>query len=379
MSLSLKIGIIGSRGIPNHYGGFEQCAEYLSVGLVKKGHMVSVYNSHNHPYHENTWNGVQIIHCFDPEYLLGTVGQFLYDLNCIWDAKKRKFDIILMLGYTSSSVWGRLYSRKSGIITNMDGLEWKRSKYAKPIQYFLKYAEKLAIKHSDFFIADSPVIQNYLQTKYNINSRYIAYGAELSSPRDEEILKSYNTLKRNYFLLMARIEPENNIEIILEGFYNSYSDKEFIVIGDVKNKFGKYLINRFKDDLRIKFIGAVFNKEKVCTLQYYCYLYFHGHSVGGTNPSLLEAMANKSLIAAHNNSFNKAVLNKDALYFSDSKDVRNIVETVQREEKEERMISNNLEKINSQFNWGKITEQYEQFICECYNHLKDEKYISNRR
>ena len=379
MSLSLKIGIIGSRGIPNNYGGFEQCAEYLSAGLVKKGHMVWVYNSHNHPFREDNWNGVQIIHCFDPEYLLGTTGQFLYDLNCIRDARKRKFDIILMLGYTSSSVWGRLYPGKSVIITNMDGLEWKRSKYTKPIQYFLKYAEKLAVKYSEFFIADSLVIQSYLQKKYNINSTYIAYGAELFSHTNEELLKSYDILKQNYFLLMARIEPENSIEIILEGFHNSNSDKKFIVIGDAKNKFGKYLINRLKGDLRIKFIGTVFNKEKVCALQYYSYLYFHGHSVGGTNPSLLEAMANKALIAAHNNSFNKAILDKDALYFSDSKDVRNIIQTVQREEKEEIMISNNLEKINDQFNWEKITEQYEQFIYECYNNLNNEKNVPDRR
>jgi len=224
MSHSLKIGIIGSRGIPNHYGGFEQCAEYLSAGLVKKGHMVCVYNSHNHPYQQNTWNGVQIIHCFDPEYLLGTAGQFIYDFNCIHDAKKRKFDIILMLGYTSSSIWGRLYPGKSVIITNMDGLEWKRSKYSKPVRHFLKYAEKLAVKHSDFFIADSPVIQEYLQTKYNINSKYIAYGAELSSPGDEEILKSYNILRRKYFLLMARIEPENNIDTIPEGLQKTITE-----------------------------------------------------------------------------------------------------------------------------------------------------------
>jgi len=377
--MQLKIGIAGTRGIPNNYGGFEKISEYISTGLVRKGHSVTVYNSHNHPYKDNEWNCVNIVHCYDPEYLIGTSGQFIYDLNCILDARKKKFDVLLFMGYTSSSVWHTLYPEKCVIVTNMDGLEWKRSKYSNPVRHFLKYAEKLAVKHSDFLIADSPVIQDYLQTKYNINSRYIAYGAELSSPGDEEILKSYGTLKRNYFLLMARMEPENNIETILEGFHNSYSDKEFIVIGDVKNKFGEYLINRFKDDVRIKFIGAVFNREKVCTLQYYCYLYFHGHSVGGTNPSLLEAMANKSLIAAHNNSFNKTVLNGDAFYFSDSKDVRNIVETVQRREKEEKMISNNLEKINEEFNWKKIIEQYEQFIYECNNQMNDENYVSNRR
>jgi hypothetical protein len=101
----LKIAILGTRGIPNNYGGFEQFAEYLSEGLTEKGHEIYVYSPHNHNYQEKEWRGVKIIHCFDPEYKVGTAGQFIYDLNCILDSRKRGFDIILQLGYTSSSVW----------------------------------------------------------------------------------------------------------------------------------------------------------------------------------------------------------------------------------------------------------------------------------
>ena len=124
----MKIAIIGTRGIPNHYGGFEQCAQYLALGLVKRGFEVIVYNSHDHPYQEKEWNGVQIVHCYDPEDKLGTVGQFIYDLICILDIRKRKCDVILQLGYTSSSVWGWLLPKKVVVTTNMDGLEWKRTK-----------------------------------------------------------------------------------------------------------------------------------------------------------------------------------------------------------------------------------------------------------
>ena len=91
--MKLKIAILGTRGIPNHYGGFEHISEYVSAGLVERGHTVTVYNSHNHPYTKDTWNGVNIIHCYDPEYLIGSAGQFVYDLNCILDARKRDFDI----------------------------------------------------------------------------------------------------------------------------------------------------------------------------------------------------------------------------------------------------------------------------------------------
>src|SRR5271154_1959073 len=116
--MELKIAILGTRGVPNNYGGFEHIAGYLSRGLVEKGHDVTVYNSSQHPYQANEWYGVHIVHCFDPEYLIGIAGQFIYDLNCILDARKNNFDIILILGYTSSSVWCSFYPNKSIVITN---------------------------------------------------------------------------------------------------------------------------------------------------------------------------------------------------------------------------------------------------------------------
>jgi glycosyltransferase involved in cell wall biosynthesis len=375
---NLRIAILGTRGIPNHYGGFEHISEYVSEGLVKRGHSVTVYNSHNHPYTADNWNGVNIKHCYDPEFLIGTAGQFVYDLNCLMDARKQKFDVVLLMGYTSSSVWGKLYPKSSAIITNMDGLEWKRSKYSKPVQQFLKYAEKLAIKYSEFYISDSRVIKDYLENKYNINSEYIPYGADVYTEQEREQLTTRNALKEDYFLLMARMEPENNIETILEGFNNSNSRRQFKVLGDTGNRFGKFIRTRFKNDERIQFKGAIFDNAKVRSLQNNSYLYFHGHSVGGTNPSLLEAMASEALIAAHNNPFNKSVLSSDAYYFSNAHEVREIVETVQRNANERAMVKNNLYKIAFQFNWNKIVDEYESFILECYENKNHERIISDQ-
>ena len=373
---NLRIAILGTRGIPNHYGGFEHISEYVSAGLVKRGHSVTVYNSHNHPYTADTWNGVRIKHCYDPEFKIGTAGQFIYDLNCIMDARKEKYDVVLMMGYTSSSVWGRLYPKDSIIISNMDGLEWKRSKYSKPVQQFLKYAEKLAIKYSQYYISDSRVIKDYLEEKYQITSDYIPYGAEVYTDEEREQFDTVDALKEDYFLLMARMEPENNIETILEGFNNSNSRKNFKVLGDTSNRFGKFITHKFKNDERIQFKGSIFDTAKVRALQNNSYLYFHGHSVGGTNPSLLEAMASEALIAAHNNPFNKSVLHTDAFYFSDSGEVQQIVETVQRKENEKNMVKNNLHKIALQFNWEKIIDQYESLILDCYGKLNHERIIS---
>ncbi|HVS93573.1 MAG TPA: DUF1972 domain-containing protein [Mucilaginibacter sp.] len=373
---NLRIAILGTRGIPNHYGGFEHISEYVSAGLVRRGHDVTVYNSHNHPYTANSWNRVKIQHCYDPEYLIGTAGQFVYDLNCLLDARKKNYDVVLLMGYTSCSVWGRLYPRKSAIITNMDGLEWKRSKYSKPVQQFLKYAEKLAVRHSQFYISDSRVIKKYLENKYSITSEYIPYGADVYTDEEREQLSPGEAMNEDYFLLMARMEPENNIYTILEGFNNSNSRKTFKVLGDTGNRFGQFIRHRFKNDERIEFKGAIFDNARVRLLQNNSHLYFHGHSVGGTNPSLLEAMASEALIAAHNNPFNKSVLSSDAYYFSDAEEVRYLVETVQRNENEQAMVKNNLQKIAFQFNWEKIIDDYESFIVECYENVNHERIVS---
>ncbi|MDR3696836.1 DUF1972 domain-containing protein [Mucilaginibacter sp.] len=375
--MKLRIAILGTRGIPNYYGGFEHISEYVSEGLVKRGYSVTVYNSHNHHYQKDNWNGVEIRHCFDPEYLVGTAGQFAYDFNCLLDARKRSFDVVLIMGYTSSSVWGKFYPPNSTIITNMDGLEWKRTKYSKPVQQFLRYAEKLAVKYSQFYISDSLIIKSYLGEKYNIESKYIPYGADLFSEEEREQVDNRKALKEDYFLLMARMEPENNIETILEGFNNSTSRRKFKVLGSTDNRFGKFITHRFKNDERIEFKGSIYDTGKVRALQNNSYLYFHGHSVGGTNPSLLEAMASEALIAAHNNPFNQSVLHSDAFYFSNANDVRNLVETVQRKETEKIMVNNNLQKIKYQFNWERIIDQYEAFILECHKKTNHEQVIAD--
>ena len=366
----MKIAILGTRGIPNYYGGFEQISAYLSLGLVQKGHSVTVYNSHSHPYQQNEWNGVQIVHCYDPEYLMGTAGQFIYDFNCLKNARRKDFEVILCMGYSSISVWGWFFPGKSLIISNMDGLEWKRTKYSKPVRRFLRYAEKLAVKYSNFYIADSVAIQSYLQEKYGITSEYIPYGAEIHSNEDEGLLKEFDVSKENYFLLIARIEPENNIETILNGFYNSDSKNKFLVIGTPKGSYGRRLVHNFRNDSRIQFIGALYDPQKLHTLKIFSYLYFHGHSVGGTNPSLLEAMASRALIVAHDNPFNKAILGKDAYYFLNVGDVIQIIETTHKGGKEEKMILNNFQKIKEEYSWPQIIDHYDDFIRKCYNGLK---------
>lgn len=358
----MRVAIIGTRGIPNHYGGFEQFAQFLSEGLVKKGHEVFVYNSHNHPFREDTWHGVHIIHKYDPEFRIGTAGQFLYDLNCILDTRKRKFDVILNLGYTSSSVWSRLFPGKPVLITNMDGLEWKRTKFSKKVQRFLMYAERLAVEHSDVLVADSEAIKDYITQKYAKPSHFIAYGAHVFTNPNQELIGGYQLSPYGYNILVARMEPENNIEVILDGVSQSRSEEPCLVIGNYGNKFGSYLAEKFSNEKRIIFMGPVYDLEILNNLRYFSRYYFHGHSVGGTNPSLLEAMASNCFIISHNNEFNNSVLRDNALYFNCAADIATILNKPYDATLKESFTLSNKQKIETIYSWENIINLYETLM-----------------
>lgn len=358
----MKIGIVGTRGIPNNHGGFEQFAENLSKYLVSKKHEVYVYNSHMHPFQNSQWEGVELIHKYDPEHIVGTIGQFIYDFNCIVDSNKRKFDIILQLGYTSSSIWGWLLPKRPIIITNMDGLEWKRSKFPSPVQKFLKKAEKLAIKSSDYLISDSLGIQSYLNSEHLISSEYIAYGADLFLIENENVILEYGVKQNNYNLLIARLEPENNIETILDGVVKSKIETPFLVIGKNETKFGRYLKHKYINT-NIRFLGGIYNQDHLNNLRFFSNLYFHGHSVGGTNPSLLEAMASNSLIVANNNIFNKSILGNDAYYFDTACDIVESFNIKKADNLDK--IENNRDKIKNEFSWDIINNKYEKYFLKC--------------
>lgn len=357
----MKIGILGTRGIPNAYGGFEQFAEHLSIGLHERGHEVFVYNSNLHHYKENEWKNVRIVHCRDLENRLGTTGQFIYDLNCIRDARKRDFDILLHLGYTSDSLWHQLWPGKAINIVNMDGLEWKRSKYNKFTQHFLKWAESLAARNARTMIADSPDMQKYLLNTYGKKPVYIPYGADVFSNPDVSTLEKYDLQPYQYFLLISRMEPENNIEMIIKGHLASNHPYPLFIIGTITNKFGRHITSTYKN-AALKFSDAIYDQAELDNLRYYCSLYFHGHSVGGTNPSLLEAMACGCRIAAHDNQFNKAVLQNETDYFPSESDVTRIINTPKDPSLINQWKKINIERIRTIYNREKIVDEYENLM-----------------
>lgn len=361
----MKIAIIGTRGIPNNYGGFEQFAEYLSVGLTDKGVQVTVFNPHHHPYKLNKYKKVDIVHCNDPVKLFGTFSQFIYDYNCISYCRNKNYDIIFQLGYTSSSIWNFLIKDTTLLVTNMDGIEWKRSKYSYFVKVFLKYAERLAIKHSNYFISDSLGIRSYLLKKFNIKSQYFAYGADFLEEFNISYLLDYSLKSNEYDIIIARMEPENNIEMILKGYLNSNKERELVVVGNIENEFGSYLVKKYNNE-KIKYLGFVSGFKRLSALRYYSELYFHGHSVGGTNPSLLEAMSSKSLICSHDNIFNKSILEDSAFYFKNSKEVSHFMNTLAKKDELEK-LNDNRKKARELYSWDVIVTNYYNYFKKLLN------------
>src|SRR4030095_787558 len=212
-------------------------------------------------------------------------------------------------------------------------------------------------------IADSIGIKDYIQTKYQKEALYIPYGADIPESFSDSYLANFSLQSNQYYLLIARMEPENNIETIIQGYQQSQQQFPLIIIGCTQNKHGQFLLKKYAS-ASIRFRGAIYEHNTINALRHFSALYFHGHSVGGTNPSLLEAMACGSNIVAHDNVFNKSILGDDASYFSTAHDVIKIINQPFQQEVTSRNCQNNIEKIKAMYHWKKIISDYEAIFLQ---------------
>lgn len=370
----MKIAFVSTRGIPNNYGGFEQFAECISVGLAQRGHDVVVYSPHFHPYKSSEYKGVRIKHIYSPEKWMGSsVGSFFYDFFSLRDALKReRFDIIYEAGYTSiipAYIWFGVKNIESPIfVTNMDGLEYKRTKFSKLVRRFVFWEEKMAVKHSRYLVADNMGIQDYYREKYGRESKFMAYGADIHENFDVKHLEEFGVEANGYYLLVARLEPENNIVMAIEGYLRSQQKgkRPLLVVGKTDTPHGKELLKEFGGEDTVRFLGGIYDFDKLDSLRHFSYAYFHGHSVGGTNPSLLEAMAAGCFILSHDNIFNRSVLNGNALFYDSQAAVAKLLNSVEasKEEHAGMFLRNNTDMIRTKYSWEHLVDQHEQFFRE---------------
>ena len=304
-----RVYVSGSRGIPNRYGGYEELVDHLARGLSAQGWRVDVATSSTHPVTEWSHPGIRRRIHRDPEPWMGSAGQFIYDLLSIRDAARQRPDVHLSLGTTSSAPWLALKTLRGSapLALHLDGLEWMRGKYRPAVQRYLKWAERTAAHSADLLIADHPEMARYA-ARYPKPCSEIAYGVD--DPRAVgELDPSLGLQPGEYALVIARLVPENHVRVAAEALSPQVP---VVVVGPFDNAEGRAL----QQLPNVRLLGGQFDAALLDSLRAHCGLYIHGHSAGGTNPSLLQAMAAGCAIAAHDNAFNRGILGNSALYFT---------------------------------------------------------------
>lgn len=369
----MKIAFVSTRGIPNSYGGFEQFAEQISVRLVARGHEVVVYSPHYHAYRADEYHGVRVKHIYSPERWMGSsAGSFVYDFLSFRDALKRERpDIIYVAGYTSivpAYLWYNAKRiRRPAVVTNMDGLEYKRTKFGRRVQAFLAWEERMTVRHCRHLVADNAGIQEYYRSKYGRETTLLAYGAEIPTGYDVGHLREWGLTAGGYFLIVARMEPENNITMAVEGYLASKwrGRRPLVVVGKPTTPHGRSLLARYGGEESVRFVGGVYDADKLNALRHFACAYFHGHSVGGTNPSLLEAMACGCFIMAHGNAFNRTVLGPNAFYYTDARGVASLLDGIDGcLARKDDFTDGNLRAIRDHYSWDRLAEAHERFFRE---------------
>lgn len=318
-----KVAIIGTVGVPANYGGFETLVEQLVRHNNSEDLQYAVYCSKK-SYDDERW----VYHGAKTEYIgLSANGMqsIPYDILSMIRAS-RKSDVILVLGVSGCAFLPvfRLFSKKR-LIINIDGLEHHRDKWNKWVRRFLKFSEKQDVKYGDVIVTDNKGITDYVLEEYGKASELIAYGGdhvltEVDGLYAEKVLKDYNLEKDSYAMALCRIEPENNVHIILEAFERACHS--LIFIGNwQKSEYGRSLCEKYKDSAYVKFCPAVYDLSILNVLRSNCACYIHGHSAGGTNPSLVEAMFFGKPIIAYDCVYNRESTENRAMYFKDSSDL----------------------------------------------------------
>ncbi|SHO81449.1 Alpha-D-GlcNAc alpha-1,2-L-rhamnosyltransferase [hydrothermal vent metagenome] len=361
----MKIALIGSRGIPANYGGFETFVDELSKRLVNDFNHDVIVVCDNEQRELNrgkeVLDGVKLIYSKYSK----SKNAILYYYDSITLALHHS-DIIYSCGPAGALFGYLVYRQDKILITNPDGLNYKRAKWSKIVQKAFKWFDYFASKNSDLVLCDSYGIEKYIKDEYNPKATaVIEYGAypnqfiAVENPKVESVLNRYNLIPHKYHLVVSRLEPENHLEMIIKGYKKSSREYPLIIIGN-KNKY----YNKLKkiSNMSILFLGGVYNSDELSIIRANALDYLHGHSVGGTNPSLLEAMASKNITICHDNNFNREVA-KDGLFFKNSDELDMILSKI---EEQPNRYSNQIDELYKRivlyYNWGSIAKRYDKLF-----------------
>ncbi|MGF1870056.1 MULTISPECIES: DUF1972 domain-containing protein [Photobacterium] len=345
-----KISIIGTVGLPGNYGGFESLVENLVLNQSGNIRYQVFCSKPAYKTHKKYFNGALLTYL--PLKANG-VQSIPYDVLSLISCIKRKPDVVLILG-VSGCLFLPLYKlcSQSKIVTNIDGLEWKRDKWGYFTKRFLKLSERLAVRFSDVVVTDNQAITDYVHAEYGVDSTTIAYGGDHALRKTQAF-----TNQMEYAFALCRIEPENNIEMILESFSKVKMQLKFVGNWN-RSEFGRSLKVKYGHFKNIDLLDPIYDLDELYKLRKGCALYLHGHSAGGTNPSLVEMMHFGRPIFAFDCSFNRYSTDNKAHYFTN---VNALVELITRTTDTEKADNGNNMMVlaKKHYTWFKITKQYE--------------------
>lgn len=356
-----KVGIIGTNGLPGKYGGWDQLVNHLTENLQNQFDFI-VYTSYTNYDPSNKIVNNATIHKIN---FKANGGQSIpYDIMSIFHAV-RHCDVLFICGTSGciSLPLAKLFGKK--IILNPDGQEWMRDKWSKPVQWFLKLSEKLGVLNSDIIVADNKVIKDYILSDYKRNSVQIEYGGDhvLKVPMSSETETKYGIRSKSYAFKVCRIVPENNIDLILEAF-KEVPTVDLVLVGNwAFSDYGINLLEKYKDYPNLKLLMPIYDQQILDELRSNCKIYVHGHSVGGTNPSLVEAMNLGLCIFSYDVSYNRETTENKAFYYSTKEELKELLLQVKNDSCDWETTAGLMKDIaNRRYTWDIITSKYAEIF-----------------
>jgi len=354
--LRKKVAVIGTVGLPANYGGFETLTENLTRYLDNRFTMIVFCSGKAYSSKQNSYNGAELKYI--PLRANG-IQSIFYDIISIISAI-RNADVLLILGVSGCIILPLIkWISNKKLIVNIDGLEWKRAKWGRAAKWFLKYSENLAVRYADIVVSDNRVIKQYVQDTYNVHSALIAYGGDHTQKEilDAGLLSTYPFLEGDYAFKVCRIEPENNVHVILKAFAE-YQSLNLVIVGNWNNsEYSRHLRSRFGDQENIYLFDAIYDQNTLDQIRSNSFVYIHGHSAGGTNPSLVEAMNLELPVIAFGVNYNKETTANKALYFNNKEELVGILENLN--DKKIHFMAGEMKTIaDEKYSWEIITDQY---------------------
>lgn len=362
------INVLGIRGVPARHGGFETFAEKLSLYLVRKGWEVVVYcqEQGDGPVYESEWNGVKRIHI--PVQRDGAIGTVVFDWRVAQHACGKK-GLFLTLGYNTACF--NLLQRLKGQVNviNMDGIEWRRDKWGMVAKAWFWLNERAGCWIGNHLVADHPEIKQHLATRVAADKiTMVPYGGDEITDANESLLVPYGVRAGKYSVIIARPEPENSFLEMVRAFSKKHRNHKLVVLGNFtpdSNVFHRQVMDAAGDE--VVFPGAIYDAPVVQALRFYSRYYLHGHRVGGTNPSLVEALGAGCAVIAHDNHFNRWVAGSDAAYFGDEVECASLFDQILNDNSVvERMKDASRRRFHERFTWDQILGEYEQLLTHWY-------------